>query len=221
MNVVRSKEQGAEFKLTATANPDVFLSSPVFEKDGTIDFPETPTEGKVDAYRYMAFFLAPDPNNFQTFMSTIVDPLWFNQSMDQAAVALREATEAENGAWRILFRVTYVSRIPPSFQPAPAQMIAPEIRKPINLDANTLIIMLVTKQIDFDNPTPLQIGAAVTKVLGTPDTPGVLNEVLPWWGTFLTDSTNYKLPAAQILRALREDLLKYISDDYASRTSMM
>lgn len=216
VNVVRSKEQGAEFKLTATANPDVFLSSPVFEKDGTIDFPEAPTEGKVDAYRYMAFFLASNPDNYNEFMGKIVDPLWLNQSMDQAAVALREATEVENGAWRILFRVTYVSRIPPSFQPAPAQAVAPDVQKPVNLDANTLIIKLVKKQINSDKPTPLQIGMAVMNVLGTPDAPGVLKDVLPWWGTFLTDSTNYKLPAAQTLRALREDLLKYITDDYAA-----
>ena len=34
-------------------------------------------------------------------------------------------------------------------------------------------------------------------VLGTPVAPGVLKDVLPWWGTFLTDSTNYKLPKQQ------------------------
>lgn len=137
--------------------------------------------------------------------------------MDQAAVALREATEVENGAWRVLFRVTYVSRIPPSFQPAPAQAIAPDIQKPVNIDANTLIIELVKSQIGSDKPTPLQIGAAVTKVLGAPpDNLGVLNNVLPWWGTFLTDSQNYQLPAGQILRQLREDLLRYMTDDYAA-----
>ena len=217
VNIVRSKEQGAEFKLTATANPEVFLSSPVFENDGTIDFPEAPTEGKVDAYRYMAFFLAPNPDNFKQFMGTIVDPVWLRQSMDQAAVALREATEVENGAWRILFRVTYVSRIPPSFQPAPAQAIAPDIEKPANLDANTLIIQLVKNRINSHKPTPLEIGAAVTKVLGTPRHDlGDLNNVLPWWGSFLADSENYRLPAGQILRQLREDLLRYISDDYAA-----
>lgn len=217
VNVVRSKEQSAEFSLTADASPDGFLSSPVFEADGTIDFPEAPTEGKVDAYRYMAFFLGPDAENFKELKSSIIDPLWLNQGMDQAAVALREATEVENGAWRVLFRVTYVSRIPPSFQPAPAQAIAPDVQKPVNIDANTLIVQLVKGQIGSDKPTSLQIGAAVTKVLGAPpDNLGVLNNVLPWWGTFLTDSQNYQLPAGQILRQLREDLLKYITDDYAA-----
>ena len=43
-------------------------------------------------------------------------------------------------------------------------------------------------------PTPLPIGAAIMNVLKTPKAPGVLKDVLPWWGTFLTDSTNYKLP---------------------------
>ena len=164
----------------------------------------------------MAFFLAPTSDNYDELKAQVVDPLWLEQSMDQAAVALREATVADNGAWRILFRATDVSRIPPTFQPAPAQTTAPDVQKPVNLPANSLIMALVKKEIQSQTPTPLEIGTAVMTVLGTPINPGVLNSVLPWWAAFLNDSTNYVLPAAGILGALREDLLQYVTADYAA-----
>jgi len=216
VNAVRSKEQSAEFSLKATVQPDSLLSAALFQTDGTIEFSDAPTAGKVDAYRYMAFFLAPDPGNFSEFTNTVVDPFWLANSMDPAAAALRQATAADNGAWRILYRVTYVSRIPPSFQPAPTQSPAPAFHAPVNLDANALLIQLVKQRIASENPTPLEIGTAVTQVLGTSDTPGTLGAVLPWWGGFLADSANYTLPAGEILRALREDLLEYITALYAA-----
>lgn len=217
VSVVRSKEQSAEFSLKAKVDADVLLSSPVFQPDGTVEFPETPTAGKVDGYRYMAYFLAPDPDHFVEFKETVVDPLWLNQSMDQAAAALRQATAADNGTWRILYRVTFVSRIPPSFQPAPSQTAAPVVQAPVNLDANDLIVQLVTKQIASSDPSPLEIGRAISKVLGTPQEAGILATVLPWWQKFVADSTRYTLPAAAVLRALREDLLEYITALYTSR----
>ncbi|MEB4631492.1 LamG domain-containing protein [Burkholderia contaminans] len=217
VSVVRSKEQSAEFSLKANVSPDVLLSSPVFGPDAAIEFPESPTAGKVDGYRYMAYFLAPDNDHFIDFKETVVDPVWLNQSMDAAAAALRQATAADNGTWRILYRVTYVSRIPPSFQPAPAQSAAPVVQAPVNLAANNFIVQLVSMQIESTDPSPLDIGRAITKVLGTPRDFGVLATILPWWQKFITDSTQYTLPAASVLRALREDLLQYITALYASK----
>ena len=220
VSAVRSKEQSTEFSLKATVQPEVYLGNAVIDADGGIDFPEKPTPGKVDGYRYMAFFLAPDADHFQEFKSTVVDQQWLAQSMDSAAAALRQATASDNGAWRILYRVTYVSRIPPAFQPVPTQTIAPDVQAPVNIEANALLIQLVKKALPTLPvgvlPTSLQIGTAITAVLGTPATAGKLNQVLPWWGAFLQDSLNYQLSAADLLRTLREDLLQYMTAYYAS-----
>jgi hypothetical protein len=43
----------------------------------------------------------------------VVDPIWLAQSSDPAAVALRQARQdgKRPAAWRVLHRVTYVSRV--------------------------------------------------------------------------------------------------------------
>ena len=70
-------------------------------------------EGKVDAYRFMTFYLDPTQDNFEDFFNKVVDPIWLNQSRDANAVALREArqTEKKPRCWRVMHRVTFVSRI--------------------------------------------------------------------------------------------------------------
>jgi hypothetical protein len=69
--------------------------------------------GKVDGYRFMTFYLQPDIEHFKDFKNKVVDLAWLNQSSDPNAVALRQATISTNGAWRVLHRVTYVSRVLP------------------------------------------------------------------------------------------------------------
>jgi hypothetical protein len=69
--------------------------------------------GKVDGYRFMTFYLQPDVEHFKDFQNKVVDRTWLDQSADPNAVALRQATISENGAWRVLHRVTYVSRVLP------------------------------------------------------------------------------------------------------------
>lgn len=219
VNVVRSKHEGASFALSATVNPDWFLTAPQIAADGAVSFGDAPTEGKVDDYRYMAFFLAPDPDNFKDFMGKVVDPNWLENSSQANAAALREATAAENGAWRILFRVTYVSRIPPSFQPTPSESPSTDVTPPANLELNTLMVDLVRSRITTPAPTPPQIGDALARVLGSVDAPGALNDILPWWGAFVQDSLDYRKPAAAILRALREDLLQYMIQTYATEVT--
>ncbi len=214
VNVVRQKESSSEYSLAATAAPDGFLYAPRIDGD-TVTFPSVPTEGKVDAYRYMAFFLAPTPENFDAFRDQVVDPVWRAQSMDPAAVALREATPATNGSWRVLYRVTYVSRIPPRFQPVPDESRGPDLTPPANLEYNALLVALIKRAIGKDSPTPLEIGAGIAQVLGTATAPGPIAGLLPWWPAFLVDANDYRLSAAAILRALREDLLRYMIDTYA------
>lgn len=77
--------------------------------------------GKVDAYRFMTFYLEPSQQNFQRFYNSVVDPVWLAQSNDPSAIALREArtVSKEPPCWRIFHRVTYVSRVLPEI-PSPS-----------------------------------------------------------------------------------------------------
>jgi len=216
VNVVKSKEEGASFDLAAQATPDSYLYAPTIV-GSDVTFPNSPTEGKVDGYRYMAFMLAPKPDNGDMFFSKVVDPNWLANSKDANAAALREARSAAAGPWRVLYRVTYVSRIPPKFQPVPAETQSPDIRPPANLVYNASLIQLVKSQITSLTPTSLEIGTAISAVIGTPGAPGLLKTSLPWWPEFLLDSTDYTLSAATILRELREDLLQYMIALYAAK----
>ncbi|MFL9584104.1 LamG-like jellyroll fold domain-containing protein [Stenotrophomonas sp. AB1(2024)] len=212
---IKSREEGDDFALTASSSPDAWLHAPIFNGD-EVTFAESPTEGKVDGYRYQAFMLAPDTEHASTFFNQVVDPNWLANSKDSNAAALREASSTNTGPWRVMYRVTYVSRIPPRFQPVPAETQAPDEQPPANLDYNALLVQLVRANLKgIQAPTPLQVGAAVSSVIGTAAEPGQLQASLPWWSQFLTDSTDFALPAAGILRALREDLLQYVLSDYA------
>lgn len=216
VNVVKSKEQGADFDLASSAEPDSYLYAPIIDGDA-VTFPASPTEGKVDGYRYLSFMLSPRADNGDAFFNEVVDPNWLRNSKDANAAALREATSDAAGPWRVLYRVTYVSRIPPPFQPVPAQTQSPDLRPPANLDYNASLVRLVQDQITVPQPDALRIGTAIATVIGTPEAPGLLKDSLPWWPQLLTDSLDYTLPAAAILRTLREDLLQYMLAFYASR----
>ena len=69
--------------------------------------------GKVDAYRFMSFYLEPESDHHEQFYNLVVDPNWLEKSGDPGAVALREARQPgkEPPCWRVMHRVTYVSRV--------------------------------------------------------------------------------------------------------------
>src|SRR5215468_4142162 len=79
--------------------------------DGTGRYVKAP--GKVDAYRWLTFYLSPRTDNYDAFYDQVVDPIWLEQSSDPAAAALRQARQdgKRPPAWRVLHRVTYVSRV--------------------------------------------------------------------------------------------------------------
>ncbi len=75
--------------------------------------------GKVDAYRFMTFYLKPDTNHFDHFVNKVIDYQWLSESNHPNALALREAIQAQKNApndkksvpWRVMHRVTFVSRL--------------------------------------------------------------------------------------------------------------
>jgi hypothetical protein len=70
--------------------------------------------GKVDAYRFMTFYLHASAENTEHFFNKVVDPVWLENSMTPAARALEKAAQDlanRPQAWRIMHRVTFVSRV--------------------------------------------------------------------------------------------------------------
>jgi hypothetical protein len=96
----------------------------------------------------------------------------------------------------------------------PEETLAPDAHPPANAEYNALIVQLVRDQIPARQPSRIEIGQAVAAVLGSVQAPGLLAEVLPWWAGFLQATTDFRLPAAALLAALREDLLQYVADTY-------
>jgi len=225
MTASKSQSSSNAFSLFCNVSPTSYLSAPILSKssDGKLQFDgytENPAPGKVDGYRYMSFYLAPSEDNFLALKKAI-DPNWLNNSTSAAANAMREATVAENGAWRILYRTTYVSRVPAPFQPIKADTSAPNIRPPANLASNYWLTSIIAKLITVKNPTPLEIGTAIDSLLGSGTTSnGILNDLIPWWGSFYTAALVYGTVEYKEMAELREDLLKYMIDKYESEKYM-
>ncbi|MFD4636175.1 LamG domain-containing protein [Lentzea sp. NPDC058436] len=145
-----------------------------------------PAPGKVDAYRFMSFYLPPSADNGTAFQSDVVDQQWLRFSSDPNAIALRNLTPQANGVWRVLHRVTYVSRVPPTFDTNPAQTVAPVQELAIDVEDNAFLIGLVEQALGKAVPTAANVGAAVGAVLAPADgSPSVLGELVPWWAAFL------------------------------------
>ncbi|MEW1552306.1 LamG domain-containing protein, partial [Streptomyces tsukubensis] len=123
----RSQETSRGHSLDVICKPNRDLQK--YKADGT---PEYDTggkpvlvPGKVDAYRFMTFYLAQDTTHFDDFYNKVIDPTWLANSNDANATALRQARQNDTKppCWRILHRVTFISRIlPPVTNDAPPSL---------------------------------------------------------------------------------------------------
>jgi Concanavalin A-like lectin/glucanases superfamily/K319L-like, PKD domain len=100
--------------------------------------------GKVNAYRFLTFYLEPDTDHFDTFFGQVVDPIWLEQSADPNADALRQARQAatKSECWRIFHRVTFVSRILPDLADSTAPPLEKTLKE-LNIDSNYELIKLI------------------------------------------------------------------------------
>lgn len=100
--------------------------------------------GKVNAYRFMTFYLEPKPENFDAFFNKVVDPIWIAQSDDPNAAALREAQQSgkKPPCWRVMHRVTFVSRILPDFSDPTAPPLESAL-KALDIESNYELIKLL------------------------------------------------------------------------------
>ena len=137
----------------------------------------------------------------------------------QTRVALRSANLVSNKSWRILHRVTYVNRVPAPFNAIPDQSNAKLPSQAVTLVGNTMLVALVKKALAGD-PTAVNVGAAITKVLDPPTGLPPITTYVNWWPAFLAKAkatgANADPEAAAALRALRLDVLKYMVAGYAA-----
>lgn len=219
MTATKSSASSNAFSLDCEVAPTRFLAAPIISMgaDGVpqLDgYQSSAAPGKVDGYRYMAFLLAPHADNFDSFKD-VIEPNWLNNSTTAAAAAMREALSTPSKPWRVLYRTTYVSRVPAPFQPVKDDSHVPRISPPPNLAANRWLVLLIEHQLGIDNPTQLQIATAIDAVLGPPGAePGLLRELIPWWATYYAAASVYGNPEFLELAQLRLDLLGYMASKF-------
>jgi len=210
VTVLKKREDSRSFGVEVELEADRFLKRWLGDASEE-PYSRTPCPGKVNGYRFMTFYLPPDQANAEAFQDRVIDDVWLARSDEPNAVALRELTYDENGVWRVFHRVTYVSRVPPEFQPVPDETQAPPVVEPANVEDNTELIQLVQQALGEKEPTPVNVGAAVNEVLDT-----TLATTLPWWKEFLRAAETFESDAQKTLRALRVDLLAYMNEAYAT-----
>nr|VFK36475.1 MAG: FG-GAP repeat-containing protein [Candidatus Kentron sp. SD]VFK39126.1 MAG: FG-GAP repeat-containing protein [Candidatus Kentron sp. SD]VFK77798.1 MAG: FG-GAP repeat-containing protein [Candidatus Kentron sp. SD] len=116
----KSREASKSFSLDVSVSPsgDMQYHDPE-SGEGEYDSDGNPANvhGRVDAYRFMTFYLDGASDNFDALFNKVVDPIWLEQSASPTAMAMRQARDDENKppCWRVLHRVTFVSRILPPF----------------------------------------------------------------------------------------------------------
>ncbi|MBL8518888.1 MAG: hypothetical protein JNM76_18155 [Betaproteobacteria bacterium] len=131
----KSKNESESFMLNAQVNGESYVGL-IKEGESPEDliYTDDPSPGKVKGYRFMSFYLAPSKRNFDDFKS-VVDEDWLQRqgpytgTFDPDALALRQSLANVNEVWRVLHRVTYVSRVPPQFKD-PGESLPADARKP-------------------------------------------------------------------------------------------
>ncbi|MGV9314554.1 LamG-like jellyroll fold domain-containing protein [Streptomyces sp. NPDC003691] len=128
----RSKEATRSHSLDVVCNPSGDLQK--YDSSGKAQYTTAGAPvlvaGKVDAYRFMTFYLGQDTSHFNDFYNKVADPIWLETSNDPNAAALREARHSDRTppCWRVLHRVTFVSRVLPPVPPATAPPLEQKMR---------------------------------------------------------------------------------------------
>lgn len=133
-NTVRTRtdESSRAFAVDVTIDK---VERDVYQRDPHGKVTDHREPGKVDAYRFMTFYLEPHARNVEEFFERVVDRRWLDGS-DPSAVALRCAQRASktNACWRVFHRVTYVSRVLGGAEARPASLEATLPR--LDIDSN-------------------------------------------------------------------------------------
>jgi len=143
-----------------------------------------PHPGKVDAYRFMSFYLRPDQDNRTEFLNQVVDPAWLRESTGGAAALIRELA-ADTGAppcWRVLHRVTFVSRILEPFKDGAgtAEATLEQMMRSLGLESHMQLVYALDPLVQGNAIEPHQFTRAVADAV---------NRALPELSTKLPEIT--------------------------------
>jgi hypothetical protein len=124
--------------------------------------------GKVDAYRFMTFYLEGSSNNFEDLFGKVVDPIWLEQSSHPNAAAMRQArqTEKKPPCWRVFHRVTFVSRLLPEFSDPTAPPLE-KAMKAANVDSNYQLLERLTPFVKDNTDDFARFADAVRQTIDT------------------------------------------------------
>lgn len=164
----KSKESTRSFGLDVQCAPSGDLQrrdttgKPVYDAAGQ----PVLVPGKVDAYRFLTFYLGETSANFDDFYHKVVDPAWFQSSSAPDAAALRQARQssAKPPCWRILHRVTYVSRVLAPVPPPGAPPLEKAMRAE-NIDSNYELIKRLEPHVRPAATSTGALSAATRQVL--------------------------------------------------------
>jgi hypothetical protein len=140
LTMTRSKTKEASKSFGLNVSVDI-PTSPRYKYDGLTMRKGLISPGTVDAYRFMSFYLEPKAKNYADLFTKIIDPKWLDESPDPNANALRQArNDAKKPfCWRIMHRVTFVSRILPEFEPEAAPSLE-KLMRAKNIESNYMLI---------------------------------------------------------------------------------
>ena len=134
LSVTRSKSAEASRSFSINTEVDIQRNMQKYGENGQPVFDPAGNPvlvpGKVDAYRFLTFYLDSTKDNFDDFYNKVVDPIWLQQSDHPNAAALRGAQQSNKKppCWRIFHRVTFISRLLPPILPPTAPPIEKAMR---------------------------------------------------------------------------------------------
>lgn len=212
-HVSKSRNEDRGFSLQSTSDCEGFLADYPDQANPPIN-DNASVPGKVDAYRFKTFYLQPSATSFQHFFNTVVDPNWLYTSDSREAFALRQARASVNQVWRVLHRVTYVSRVPPRSDQVPEETSQKPERATIHVPQNKALIQMVRSVLPPKSSGGLaeRVGRAVNLVLrNQPNDRALLSDIVPWWSNLLSEAeANVNSQSAATLRLIHETVLSYM-----------
>ncbi|MFI2209566.1 LamG-like jellyroll fold domain-containing protein [Streptomyces sp. NPDC020141] len=163
----RSKEATRSHSLAVECNPTRDLQryengQPKYDTAGK----PVRVPGKVDAYRFMTLYLGQDTTHFDDFYNKVADPVWLANSTDSNAAALRQARHSDRRppCWRVLHRVTYISRILPAVPPPGAPPVEGTLRG-VDIQSNYELVRRLDPYIRTATDSTADLAAATRTAL--------------------------------------------------------
>ncbi|MFF8958672.1 LamG-like jellyroll fold domain-containing protein [Streptomyces sp. NPDC014894] len=165
----RSREATRAHSLDVTCKPGRDLQK--YKADGTPEYLNNKpvlVPGKVDAYRFMTFYLGQDTTHFDDFYRKVIDPTWLANSNDANATALRQARQSDSKppCWRILHRVTFISRVLPPIPATAPPSLAKDLRA-VDVQSNYELIRRLDPYVSTATNSLAELADATRTALAT------------------------------------------------------